>query len=167
MTPAEPEQNGSGHGHVQATRPGPVVFLGVIALIGGWALRPVMRWFGETPPVVGWVQVGALFFVAAVLAVVAYQTRQAVARPLGMEPHRAVNRLVLAKACILVGAVVAGGYGGYALTWIDSEAVLAGQRILRSGLGALAGLLVIGAALLLERACRVRDDEEPPPGLEV
>ena len=31
-----------------------------------------------------------------------------------LEPHRAVNRLVLARACALVGALVAGGYLGYA-----------------------------------------------------
>lgn len=147
-------------GHVRGTHPGPVVVLGVVGLIGGWSLRPVTQWLGGSPPLVTWVQVGALYFVAAVLAVTAWQTRRAVARPLGMEPNRAVNRLVLAKACVLVGALVAGGYGGYALTWIDSEAALAGQRILRSGLGALAGLLVVAAALVLERACRVPEDDD-------
>lgn len=147
-------------GHVRPTRPGPVVLVGVLGLIGGWSLRPLFQWLGGSPPLVSWVQVGALYFVAAVLAVTAWQTKRALSRPLGMEPNRAVNRLVLAKACVLVGAVVAGGYGGYALTWIASEAALAEQRILRSGLGALAGLLMLLAAVWLERACRVRDDDD-------
>ena len=53
-----------------------------------------------------------------------------------LEPHRAVNRLVMAKACALVGALVAGGYAGYALTWLGMEAELADQRLLRSAIAA-------------------------------
>ena len=39
----------------------------------------------------------------------------------GCEPHRAVNRLVLGRAGALVGALVAGGYAGYAVSWIGSD----------------------------------------------
>lgn len=147
-------------GHIRPTHPGPVVVAGVVGLVGGWLVRPVFQWLSQSPPLVSWVQIGALYFVAATLVVVAWQTRRVVTQPLALEAGRAVNRLVLAKACILVGAVVAGGYGGYALTWLGSEAALAEQRILRSGLGALAGLLILIAAVALERACRVRDDDE-------
>ena len=50
-----------------------------------------------------------------------------------LEPHQAVNRLVLARACALVGALVAGGYVGYALSWVGVDAELAGQRVLALG----------------------------------
>ena len=36
---------------------------------------------------------------------------------------------------------------------------LADERVARSGLAALAGLLTVVASLLLERACRVRSDD--------
>ncbi len=49
-----------------------------------------------------------------------------------LEPHQAVNRLVLARACALVGALVAGGYLGYALSWLGVDAELARQRAWRS-----------------------------------
>jgi hypothetical protein len=72
-----------------------------------------------------------------------------------------VNRLVLAKSCALAGAMVAGGYLGYALSWVGiSEAQLAGQRIARSLLAGLASVLIVIGSLLLERACRVRGDDE-------
>ena len=58
-----------------------------------------------------------------------------------LEPHQAVNRLVLGRASALVGALVAGGYAGYAVSWVGSEAELAGQRMLRSALAAVCGLL--------------------------
>jgi hypothetical protein len=71
-----------------------------------------------------------------------------------------VNRLVLAKACAIAGAAVAGGYLGYALSWVGiDEQELAGERLLRSGLAGLAGVMIVVAALLLERACRVRRDD--------
>ena len=111
---------------------------------------------------VTWLQVLALFLVAAILAATAWATwRTLHVRGQRMEPHRAVNRLVLAKACALVGALAAGGYAGYALSWVGMGAELADQRMLRSGVAALGGLLTCGAALLLERACRVdRTDQE-------
>ena len=77
-----------------------------------------------------------------------------------LEPHRAVNRLVLAKSCALVGALVAGGYAGYAVSWIGLDAELAdaaGRTLGRWRRSA--GLVDRLAAVLLERACRVRKDD--------
>ena len=76
-----------------------------------------------------------------------------------LEPHRAVNRLVLARACALVGALVAGGYVGYAVSWLGDDAELADQRVLRSAVAGLAGVAIVVTAMLLERACRVRSDD--------
>ena len=141
-----------------------VVGWGVLGLVAGWLLRPVVVRLGGTAPVVSWGQVFALFFVAAVLFATAWSTWRLLQadRRGWIEPHRAVNRLVLAKSCALVGALVAGGYAGYAVSWIGLEAELAGQRILRSLLAGLAGLLMCLGSLLLERACRVRKGDDEP-----
>ena len=82
----------------------------------------------------------ALFLVAAILAGTAWATwRTLHVHGHRLEPHRAVNRLVLAKACALVGALAAGGYAGYALSWVGMAAELADQRMVRSGIAALGG----------------------------
>ncbi len=154
-------------GRVQVTSYGVLVGWAVAGLVIGWLFRSGSMWLDRHPPVVSWSQPAVIGFVAVVLAVTAWTTKQALTRPHGLEPHQAVNRLVLAKACALVGALLAGGYAGYAMAWLGSDAALAGQRMTRSGVTALLGLLMCGAALLLERACRVKgDDPEPPHGAE-
>ena len=57
--------------------------------------------------------------------------------------------------------MLGGAYAGYALSWVDSRAELAGDRVLWSGLATVAALAVVVCGVLLERACRVRlDDDE-------
>jgi hypothetical protein len=101
----------------------------------------------------------ALLLVAGILAAAAWSTyRTLQVRGLRLPAHQAVNRLVLAKACALSGAVVAGGYLGYALSWIGvSESDLAEDRMIRSAVAGVAGLLIVAASLALERACRVKE----------
>ena len=152
-TPDGPEQPGT-------LRPTPPAVIGAWALAGlagGLLVRPVVDRLGVTAPIVTWAQPLALLLVAAILGVTARATRRSVqGRGTRLEPHEAVNRLVLARACALVGALAGGGYLGYALSWIGAEASLADQRMLRSGVAFVGGLLTVVAALLLERACRVR-----------
>ena len=52
--------------------------------------------------------------------------------------------------------------GSLGVVRVDSPAELAGQRMLRSVLAALCGLLILLAGLLLERACRVRKGPREP-----
>ncbi len=93
----------------------------------------------------------------AILAGTAWSTYRAVhVRRERLEPARAVNRLVLARACAYVGGLVGGAYLGYAASWLGASSELADQRVLRGGLAGLAGVLVAITSLLLERACRVR-----------
>ena len=40
---------------------------------------------------------------------------------------------MLARACALVGALAAGGYAGYAVTWLGDASELADERLLRCG----------------------------------
>lgn len=132
----------------------------IVGLVGGWLMHPVTDRFG-TPPVISWFQPVALFFIAGLLAAAAYGTHRTLhVRHERMEPHRAVNRLVLARACVVVGGLVAGGYFGYAVSWLGVPAELGDERIIRSVAAGLAGVGIIAAALFLERACRVRSEDQ-------
>ena len=154
--PPGPRREGTVHG----TRAGVLTGTALTGLVLGWALRPVNVALGRTAPTVGWVPVLALAFVALVVGSVAWSTQRSLhRRHERLQPHQAVNRLVLAKACALAGAFVAGGYFGYTLTWVGlSDAELAHQRMLRAALGGLAGIALVVGSLLLERACRVSDE---------
>jgi hypothetical protein len=150
-----------GPGQLGTTGAGAVVGFALTGLVLGWLLRRASIAVTGTAPTVGWLPVLTLAFVAVVVATVAWSTYRLLHRRRErLEPHRAVNRLVLAKACALAGALVAGGYLGYALSWLGlTEAALARQRVERSLLAALAGAALVVASLLLERACRVRSED--------
>jgi hypothetical protein len=148
-------------GHVRTTSAGAVTGFAVTGLVLGWVLHPASVRLQGTAPTVGWLPVLALAFVAVVVGSVAWSTHRSLhRRHERLQPHQAVNRLVLAKACALAGALVAGGYLGYALSWAGvTEAELAGQRAVRSLVGGVSGAGLVVAALFLERACRVRDED--------
>jgi small-conductance mechanosensitive channel len=156
----EPAERPSGHVH--PTGPGPLVGFFLTGLVLGWLLRPVSIRVNDTAPTVGWLPVLALLLVALIMGAVAWVTyRDLHRRGRRLEPHKAVNRLVLAKACALAGAMVAGGYFGYALSWWRvSEAALAQQRLVQSLVAGVAGVLIVAGSLLLERACRVRGGDD-------
>jgi len=146
-------------GRLEPTGFGTVAASMMVGLVLGWLLHPVSDRFGN-PPVISWLQPLALLFVAALLASAAYGTHRTLhVRHERMEPHRAVNRLVLARACMVVGGLVAGVYFGYAVSWLGDPAELADERIVRSTVAGLAGVGIAAAALFLERACRVRSDD--------
>lgn len=150
-------------GRLRPTTMGTLVPWAAVGLVGGWLLRTVSERMQGTAPVVTWLQPLALVFVAAVLAAIARVTWRTVQSGEGyLDPQRAVNRFVLARACAFVGALVAGGYLGYAVSWLGVDTELATQRVWRSALAGIAGVLVVVAALALERACRVRSDDEEP-----
>jgi Protein of unknown function (DUF3180) len=152
----EPGEQDEPQGTLRPTPPGAIVAWGIAGLVGGWLLHPLAERASGTAPLIAWTQPAALLLVAVTVGVTAWHTWRAVqVRHEPLEPHRAVNRLALGRAAALVGAFVAGGYLGYAVSWIGSEAELAGQRIVRALVAALCGVLIVVGGLLLERACRV------------
>ena len=148
-------------GRIRSTGPGPLVVAGVLGLVVGWAIRPLCLRLGYAEPNVSFTAIGALFFVAAIIGGTAYVTRRTVRRNrFDLAHHQAVNRLVLGKACALAGALVLGGYLGYAVAQLGVGDPAADLRLWRSLLAALGALAVTVAALLLELACRVPDDTD-------
>lgn len=135
----------------------------VAGMVTGWALHPLGERLLGHPPLVSWSQPLALLLVAAIMAYLAWHTWRTV-QVLGrrLEVHHAVNRLVLARACALAGALVAGGYAGFAVTWLGDDSKPADQWLLRSVVAALGALGVMLGSLVLERACRTPGSEARP-----
>ena len=134
-----------------------------VGLVVGWLFHRVLYGGARFAPMVSWAQPTALLLVAAILVGTARSTRRSIRQgDVRISPHHAVNRLVLARACAYVGCLMAGGYFGYAVSWFGVDSELATERAVRSSLAGVAGLLVVGAGLLLERACRVPPEDDEP-----
>lgn len=148
---------------------GPTRFttLAVAFVVGGllgFSLVALTVRMSGTAPRVEWSAVGALVVIAGLVMVFAYSTYRTVHRLRQlMDPRRALNFSMLAKASALVGAFVAGGYLGFGLNFVaDLDIPLPRERAIRSLLAAVAGVVTMVAGLLLERACRVPKDDPPP-----
>lgn len=143
-------------GRLRPTGPEVLVTTGVVGLVGGWSVRALALRLGYAEPRVGLVSITLLFFAAAVIAGSAYATRRTVTRDrAALPPHQAVNRLVLAKASAVVGALLAGGFAGYAVAQLGVGDPAAMTRLWRSAIAALGAVALVAAALRLEHACRV------------
>jgi len=156
-TPPEP-------GRLRPMSPAALSVWAVLGLIGGWVFHRLADRGTGVPPQVPWVQALALLLVAAILVGTAWSTRRTIQHHPGrLSPHQAVNRLVLARACAYVGALAAGVYIGYAVSWFGVDTTdLAGQRVFQSGCAGLAGILIVVGGVLLERACRVPPEDDEP-----
>lgn len=161
--PPEPDDEGpEPSGHLRPTSAGAVTGFALAGLVLGWLLHLVSVRVRGTAPTVGWLPVLALVLVAAIIGGVAWSTYRALqVRHERLEPQHAVNRLVLAKSCALAGAMVAGGYFGYAFSWLgNTDSDLAKQRVTQALLAGLAGVLIVAGSLVLERACRVTTEDQ-------
>ncbi len=138
----------------------PLRALVVAALFGGlagWLLVVTANALDLIPPEVPWTAPIGLILVAALVGALAYTTHQRIqVRRERIEPQRAVAFLVLGKASALAGALVAGGYFGFALMFLTRlDAAAPRDRVIRSALAVIAGVVLCVMGLLLERACKV------------
>lgn len=136
--------------------------MGGAGLVAGRLLRTVIESFEGNAPRVGWSAALTLLLAAAVLSGFAWTTWQSLhKRGERMTAGHGIKMLALAKASALVGALFSGGYFGYALAFADAfDTPLGKERVIHSGLAGVAGLLVMIASLLLERALRVPGGED-------
>ncbi|GAA4111196.1 hypothetical protein GCM10022215_06850 [Nocardioides fonticola] len=162
LPPPTPEPSGEDpEGTIRPASPWGATLCVVLGLVAGWGYGRIAEATDTTAPVPSWAQPVTLAFFAVAIALTARQTHrwlQVHREP--MEAHRAVNRLALGRAAVYVGSLIGGAYGGYAVSWLGLSAELADQRAIRSGLAALAALGIVVAGFFLERACRVRGDDE-------
>ncbi len=165
--PEPPEEPPKTQGALRPISPQSLVGWGLAGLVAGW----LFHWYADaeltTVPTVSWRQPVALFLVAAILVLTARATSRAV-REVGqrLTAQQAVNRLVLARACAYVGALMTGGHLGYAIrsvaSWVGVSAEMVQEAAVRSSFAVVGGACVTVGALVLERACRVRNDQDGP-----
>ncbi|HKY58685.1 MAG TPA: DUF3180 family protein [Aeromicrobium sp.] len=144
----------------------------VVAVVGagiiiGTLVRPLAARMDATPPQIGWGPATMLFTFALLIAAMAWNTWQSLHKKHErMTSDHGVKMLALSRSSLIVGGLFGGGYGGYALSFVpDLDTPLGAARVWHAGGAAVAGLLLIVAALLLERACHIPggDDEDPEP----
>jgi hypothetical protein len=146
------------------TRPATLAIAGIIGVVVGVTLGGLSDRLGYGLPRVSWVSIGLLLFLAALLLVAARRVRRWVSgdRPPGPGDALTMGRLVaLAKAGSIFGAVMAGGYLGLAAAGLDRVASEYGREHVGWATGgAVAGIAVLVAAIILERVCRLPGDGE-------
>lgn len=126
-----------------------------VTLLVWLALR---QWYGELPRLT-WFLPLSLVLLALAEVIAAGQLRARIQRRPGappVQPLVAARSLALAKASAVVGAVTAGVWGGllvYVLPRLDFLAA-AGADARTGGVGVIAALTLVAAALWLEHSCR-------------
>ena len=147
-------------GRIRPTGPGPLVVIGLVGLVIGWAIRGQAIRSGSPAPGVSWLAVGTAFFVAAVVGGVAYLTWRTVQREhQRLSAQQGVARLVLGKAIARLGALGVGAYVGVAISHIGVGGEHANVTIVHALLAATGAGAALAAGLLLERACRVPPED--------
>ena len=145
-----------------------LVVAAVFGGLSGWLVVVIANAFDLIPPEVPWTGPVGLILVAALVGALAYATHQRIqVRRERIEPQRAVALLVLGKASALAGALVAGGYFAFALMFLTRlDAAAPRDRVIRSAVAIVAGIVLCIVGLLLERACKVptEPDEDADAG---
>jgi len=135
-------------------------------LVVGRLVPPIIVRLDGNVPRVSWGAALTLVLAALVVGGFAWNTWQSLHKKhQRMTSDHGIKMLALAKSGASVGAIVAGLYGGYAIAFADSTgSPLGKERVLHGGAAAIAGLLLLVASLLLERACQVPGDDDEGKG---
>ena len=151
-------------------RPTRIRTLVVLAVVVGalwWLVLRILDGNGLTLPALTWTAPAGVLALAVVVALAWWTVRRRRAptnpaiRPI--EPLGMARLAALGTAGSHVGAALVGFYVGWVLLLLpDVEISSRRDRAVLAGVAALCALLLAVAGLLLERACRVRDDDRPP-----
>ncbi|HSN12501.1 MAG TPA: DUF3180 family protein [Propionibacteriaceae bacterium] len=122
--------------------------------------------YALTMPDVPWTTPMLMFagaVAAGVLARVTHVRNHVLRRP--QDPARSVATLAVAKALLLGGSLLAGGYLVYALFSVGHlDAAMPRQRLVIGLVTTVAAIGVVLAGGALERACRTPHDDEDENG---
>jgi len=141
-----------------------LVTLAVVVGVASWALTRGV--YDTLPPLPSYTP-ATIAVLAGAEAYWAWAIRSRVQRRhAGGRPMAAIwvaRSLALAKASSLVGALAAGAYAGFlGFVSADLGAPQHTHDALVAGGGVAASALLVAAALVLERACRVPPRDDPP-----
>ena len=149
------------------TRLPTLVLCAVIGVVAGYLLAAAV--YADLPPLPLYTPV-TLFLIALVelgLARVVRDRIRGQARRGGRQLHplQVARAVALAKASSPTGALLAGLYAGVLVWLLPRDAEQARSDAVVCVVSALAALLLVGAALLLERACRTPRGTDDSSGL--
>lgn len=142
---------------LRPTNPSTLLVGGLSAAAAGWLL--LSFFYGSMPPL-PWLPIVTVAVLAVGEAFLAQNTRARIERRPGapkVDPLAVARYAVLAKASSLAGAIFAGFSAGL-LAWLALEPTQAATDDVPAAVGGvIASLVLVGAALWLERSCRVPD----------
>lgn len=145
-----------------------LVVAGLAAAASGWLLLSVFYY--DTGVAVPWTPIAVFAALAVAEAMLAQNTAARIQHKPGagrINPLAVARYVVLAKASSLAGALFAGFSAGL-LAWLALEPTEAARGDLPAAVsGLVAALALVGAALWLERSCRVPeqpDERDDDPG---
>ncbi|MGI5212962.1 DUF3180 domain-containing protein [Plantactinospora sp. CA-290183] len=150
----------SERGRMGPTRPATLVVAGLASAAVAWLL--VSLFYNHIPPL-PWLPIATLLALAVLEGYAAANTRARIERRPGqdpVEPLTVARFVVLAKASALVGAIFAGFYAGLDAWLLIEQTRAAVNDVPAASTGLFASLVLLGAALWLERSCRVPDDPD-------
>ncbi|NUU20079.1 MAG: DUF3180 domain-containing protein [Streptomycetaceae bacterium] len=153
----------------------PALLLGLAVATGALSYGAVDLWLTRgTPPGVPVLAPFVLLLLAVVALAMglslrtrfkAQRERRLDPRTKPVEPLTAARAVVFAKASSLVAALIGGLYGGYGLyLWLHLDNDVRREQAARCGFSVGGALLLVLAALFLERVCRIPEDEDQPGG---
>ncbi|MFI5897986.1 DUF3180 domain-containing protein [Actinoplanes sp. NPDC051513] len=149
-----------------------LIVAGLTAAALGWLL---LSFSYSSLPDLPWSPIIVLLVLAIAEGLLAQNTSARIQRKPGtlpVDPLAVARYVALAKASSLVGAISAGFSAGL-LAWLAMEPTQAAHDDLPTAVGGLvSALALVGAALWLERACRIpekpdakdEDDSDRPSG---
>lgn len=137
------------------TNPATLLVAGLASAAAGWLL--LSFFYGRMPPL-PWLPLVTVAVLAVLEAFLAQNTRARIERRPGapkVDPLAVARYAVLAKASSMAGAMFAGFSAGL-LAWLALEPTKAARDDVPAAVGGVvASLALVGAALWLERSCRV------------
>jgi len=143
---------------VTRTRPAALLLAALTGFALAFALDSVLAMRGLAvivPPVSLSI---ALVLIAAVVLVMAWPVRRAATGERRVDPFYATRVVVLAKASVLSGALLAGSGAGI-LFYLMSRAVVPLGSTLTAGGTVVAAALLVAAGLVVEHWCSLPPDE--------
>lgn len=140
-----------------------LLLLGGVSAVGGWVLADLVDRFAGRGMPVPWTAAATLGILAVALLFWALGTRRRL-RDGQVDPFVATRTAALAMAASRTGAIATGVYAGFLVWFVGQWFVEASRgRAIASAAAVVAGVLVVAAALWLERICRIKgngDDDD-------
>jgi cation transporter-like permease len=138
------------------TRPTLLVALAVVAGVVLYALTS--HFYGDLPPLPLYGPVFLVLLAAAEGYTASTTSARLAGRPRTepIHPITVARIAALAKATSPVAAVFAGGYAGFLAYVVQIEGPHAAADLRACVVGLVASLVLVGAALAMERVCRVK-----------